>query len=292
MTKKLGIQIFAVLALLPAAASAQELPSMTQVLAGLKASRAHVLAAPAPHAVAAKVSAISAPAPALDIEAMAQAAQEVSVVGGHPQGALSWKVKNGRLGAVFTDSQGDSIPFTFSPDVSVENGRILYRGSVTLGTVVSGRPVLAPGYSLDYYYGGTIDAGTGADTAFVHVHITAPALAGAPDKIYGTGNVPMVSMVGGEPKGAQVGLVLLKNGRVGAIYQDAEGDSLAFTFYPELTVFNGEIFYKNIYRVGRAYAGMAVLGPGYELDYSYGGTIDAGTGADRAFVDVFIAAAQ
>jgi len=292
MTKKLGIQIFAALALLPAAVSAQELPSMTQVMAQLKVSRAQVLAAPAPHSAAAAVKAAAPQAPALDIEAQARASQSVSVVNGQPKGALRVEAINGQLEALFTDSLGDSIPFTFSPDVSVANGRILYRGSVTLGAVVSGRPVLAPGYSVGYYYGGTIDAGTGADTAFVHVRITGPALAGAPDKIYGTGNVPMVSMVGGEPKGAQVGMVLLKNGRVGAIYQDAEGESLAFTFYPELTVSNGEIFYKNIYRVGRAYAGMAVLDPGYELDYSYGGTIDLDTGADRAFVNVFIAAVQ
>ncbi|HVC08588.1 MAG TPA: hypothetical protein VNH15_01450 [Elusimicrobiota bacterium] len=289
MTKKLGIQIFAALAFLPAAVSAQELPSMTQVMAQLKAARAHVLAAPAPHAAAA-AKAPAAQAPAFDVQAMAQAAQGVSVVGGAPRGAVRFEVKNGELGAVFTDSLGDSIPFTFAPDVTIKNGRILYRGAAELGKIISGRPVLNPGYSLGYYYGGTIDLDTGADTAFVHVRIAGPALAGAPDKIYGTGNVPMVSMVGGAPKGGQVGMVVLKNGHVGAVYQDAAGNSLTYTFYPDLTVSNGEIFYKNLYRVGRVAADTVFLDSGYELEYSYGGTIDLDTGADRAFVDVFIAA--
>ncbi len=107
-------------------------------------------------------------------------------------------------------------------------------------------------------------------------------------RLYAESDEPtMVSVVGGEPKGS-VAPRLLPGGRLGAEFTDAQGDKLEFAFRHGVTIRNGAIFYEG-QAVGRAPEGAApTLDAGWTLGYAYGGVIDADTGADRAFVDVFL----
>ncbi|MDE2314345.1 MAG: hypothetical protein KGL04_09255 [Elusimicrobia bacterium] len=88
------------------------------------------------------------------------------------------------------------------------------------------------------------------------------------------------------PVKGRVKLTLDKNNNVEALFSDADGETVLFSF-PTLTVSGSDILIDNA-RIGKVSGGKPSLNPGYSLQLEYGGVIDSCTGADRVAVDVFI----
>ena len=89
-----------------------------------------------------------------------------------------------------------------------------------------------------------------------------------------------------EPTGGKVSLTLDKEGHVGALFSDADGETVRFSF-PVLAVSNGSILYDNLV-IGTVSGNQPRLNPAYSLNIQYGGAIDSCTGADRVVTRVFI----
>ncbi len=300
MTLKRNAGLLAILLLSPLAASAQELPSLNQFMAELKTAPVHGIVIPRARAVA-KAAAQASPRVPVDIYATPAGGDDgmVEMVDGDPVNAkVVLTLEKGRLMALYTSAdpkdlaQQNKIAYQFGNDVAVAFDEVLYHGEV-LGQIINGKPVLLPGYSLVYAYGGTIDAGTGADRAVVDVRIVSKNASKAPILATPKGGENAVSMAGGAPQSARVDLKVEGN-RLGAVFaaRDQQGTAVRLRY-----VFNGvdvafdEILYHGTV-IGlidaNANSALPVLNAGYALKYGYSGTIDAGTAVARAFVSVEI----